>query len=288
MPSVRHEASTYSLHDQPEVALGLLAATGIELPKHDMIHLDSANLPTLQSTDHRADAVITLRLTTKAVLSIVLEIQLRWDDEKTYAWPAYIGNLWERRRCPVLLLVICLNTRTANRCAEPIHLGHPGLVLTPSVIGPQKIPHVTDVDLARAEPALTVLSALAHPGDKTILDLVPAALSPINPAVYTDYTRLLGAALPAASRRYLEGLVKRNAGLLSEFANKHLEDGRTEGRMEGRAEALGEAVLALVDDRKIPVGAADRQRIATCRDEDLLLSWLRRAATATAIDEVFA
>jgi hypothetical protein len=218
------------------------------------------------------------------VLSVVLEIQLRWDDEKTYALPAYIGNLWERRRCPVLLLVICLNTRTANRCAEPIHLGHPGLVLTPSVIGPQKIPHVRDVDLARAEPALTVLSALAHPGDKKILDLVPAALSPVNPAVYTDYTRLLGAALRAASRRYLEASVKRNAGLLSEFANKHLE----EGRLEGRAEALCEAILALLGARKIRVSAADRQRIATCRDEDLLLGWLRRAATATAIDEVLA
>jgi hypothetical protein len=47
-------------------------------------------------------------------------------------------------------------------------------------------------------------------------------------------------------------------------------------------------VIALLDAHKVQLTAADRDRIAHCRDEDLLLAWLQRAAIATAPDEVFA
>jgi hypothetical protein len=126
MPSVRHEASTYSLYEQPEIALGLLAATGVTLPEHDLVHVDSPKLPDLVPTDFEADAVFTVLRSGTPVLSLILEIQLRWDDDKIWVWPAYLANLRERRRCPVHLLVICLGPRTARRCAQPIDLGHPG------------------------------------------------------------------------------------------------------------------------------------------------------------------
>jgi len=45
MPSAHHQAGAYSLHDQPDVALGLLEATGVELPEHDTMHIDSPKLP---------------------------------------------------------------------------------------------------------------------------------------------------------------------------------------------------------------------------------------------------
>ena len=287
MPSARHEAATYSLQDQPEVAVELLRATGIELPEHDEILVDSANLPTLVPTEYRADGVFTLRRSRAPVAAVAMEIQLRWVDEKRYVWPAYLGNLWERRRCPVRLLVVCFDPATAKRCARPIVLGHPGFVLVPHVIGPSQIPHVTDADRARLSPALTVLSALAHPEDKEVLAVVPEALSPLTSGLSSDYTQLLGAALPAASRRFMEDLMAaRRWGF--DILNKAQEEGHEQGLAEGLAEGLARGVLTLLEDRKVRLDDAARGRITSCRDESQLLAWLRRAPRVTTAEELFA
>jgi len=139
MPSARHQVGAYALHKQPDVALSLLQATGVPLPPHDTMHVDSTKLPR-NVNDLEADAVITLTRDGSAVASVILEIQLTWREPKTWTWPAYLASQRERRQCDVFLVVICLNTRTAQRCAEPIKLGHPGFVLTPIVIGPGRAP----------------------------------------------------------------------------------------------------------------------------------------------------
>jgi hypothetical protein len=286
MPSVRHQTSTYSLHEQPEVAVGLLAATGVPLPEHDTVHVDSPKLPNLLPTDFEADAVITLVRAGEPVLSVVLEIQLGWKDDKTWVWPAYLANLRRRRRCPVYLLVICLSTRTATKCAEPIHLGHPGFVLKPLVSGPRDIPRVTDANQARATPALAVLSALAHPRDKAVLKVVPDALSPLNHGAFAGYHRLIEAALPAASRRFLEDLMR--TPYKSEFANKHHAEGYDEGIVEGQARGLARAVLEILDAHRVRLTDSARRRIEECSDESQLITWLRRAADATTVEQLFA
>ncbi len=293
MPSARHQSSTYSLHEQPEVALALLAATGVPLPDHDVMHVDSPKLPNLVPTDFEADAVITLLRDRKPILSLILEIQLRWDKHKIWVWPCYLANLRRRRRCDVHLLVICLSSRTAKRCAQPINLGHPGFVLTPIVIGPEDIPRVTDIDQARTAPALAVLSALAHPRDKAVLRVVPEALSPLHHSLLYGYHQLVAAALPAASRRFLEDVVRTNYP--GTYLDKYHAQGRAEGLAEGLAEGeakgeakgLGRAVLEILDENKVHLSAAARQRIENCRDESQLLLWLRRAAHATTAEDLF-
>jgi hypothetical protein len=286
MPSARHQASSYSLHEQPEVAMGLLTATGVPLPSYDRLQVESPKLPNLVPTDYEADAVITLIRGNRAVLSLILEVQLQWDRHKVWVWPAYIGNLRRRRKCDVHLVVICFSERTAARCAWPIALGHPGFVLHPVVIGPKDIPLVTEIDRARMQPALAVLSALAHPRDQDVLAVLPDALlfSHLNREVYRSYYLLVTAAMPAASRRLLEERMK-SAPYVSEFAAMHeaMGEAKGEARGEARGEAKGlaEAVLALLDERGIRLGDAARQRIADCRDKNQLLTWLRRAAWAS-------
>ncbi len=73
---------------------------------------------------------------------------------------------------------------------------------------------------------------------------------------------------------------RSNTGLLAEFANKHLD--------EGHAKGLADAVLALLDDRKVQLSADTRSRIAECRDETQLLAWLLRAASAATAEGLFA
>ena len=176
MPSVRHEASTYSLYEQPEIALGLLVATGVILPEHDLVHVDSPKLPDLVPTDFEADAVFTV-----------------------------------------------------------LRSG--------------------------------------------------AALSPLNHGTYAGYYRLIEAALPAASRRFLEELMRSaRTPYKSEWANKHHAEGYDEGRVEG----LARAVLELLDSHRVRLSERNRRQIAECDDESQLLTWLRKAADATSADEVFA
>lgn len=55
----------------------------------------------------------------------------------------YLVSLRTRMKCPAILVVVCIESTVAKWCATPIDLGHPGLVLTPLVLGPDLIPLVT-------------------------------------------------------------------------------------------------------------------------------------------------
>lgn len=65
------------------------------------------------------------------------------------------------------------------------------------------------------------------------------------------------------------------------------EEIRDEGRDEGRAEGRAEGLLLLLGVRGIALTDADREKIATCTDPQLLHEWLQRAATASSAEEVF-
>jgi hypothetical protein len=66
-----------------------------------------------------------------------------------------------------------------------------------------------------------------------------------------------------------------------------LAKGRAEGEAKGRAEGKAEAVLLLLETRGAVVPDDARARIMACRDIVQLETWLRRAATAAAVDEIF-
>jgi hypothetical protein len=76
-------------------------------------------------------------------LAVVVEVQLRPDRRKHLSWPAYLATARARLNCPVMLLVICPESRAAAWARRPISLGHPGLVLTPLVLGPDEVPVLT-------------------------------------------------------------------------------------------------------------------------------------------------
>jgi hypothetical protein len=57
---------------------------------------------------------------------------------------------------------------------------------------------------------------------------------------------------------------------------------------QGVTEAKAEAVLRMLDDRKLAPSKEQRQRVMSCTDSTQLDLWFDRAATAVAADEVFA
>src|SRR5262249_27251187 len=176
---------------------------GVSVPAFEQACVSSGELTDVSPTEYRADAVITLTVGGTPVLGVVVEVQLRAVPQKRYVWPAYVAALHSRLKCPVLLLAVCPDPAGAAWCAEPIVVGDPsgdpGLVLRPVVLGPAQVPVLTDPTLARAQPEVAVLSAMAHgerSGQKGVFDALLAALEVVDHDHAKLYADLVLTALP--------------------------------------------------------------------------------------------
>jgi hypothetical protein len=58
-------------------------------------------------------------------LDFQIPAQLRADKRKRFAWPAYVGTLYARVKCPLLLLVVCLDATVADWCGKPVVITDP-------------------------------------------------------------------------------------------------------------------------------------------------------------------
>jgi hypothetical protein len=180
------------------------------------------------------------------------------------------------------VLVVTPRESVADWGREPIDLG-PGGTLTPLVIGPSAVPVVDDVALAEHAPELAVLSVLAH-GQEPLAERIGRAallaalhLSDERQVLYSD---VVFAALSEAARIALEDLMAGGTyEFQSEFAKKHQATGRAEGRAQ--------AVLDVLDARSLRVSDDARARILACTDTEQLAAWVRKAVTATSVDELF-
>jgi hypothetical protein len=284
MPSSLHEALIEMLRHNPGFATELLRLSlGWELPRYERIRMESAEFTDLSPTQYRADAVAVLTAGERRVLGVVVEVQLRPDSDKQWTWPVYLATLRARLKCPTVLLVVCLDAAVAAWCGTSIDMGHPEWILKPLVLGPNQFPVVTDPDEALRAPELAVMSAMAHGAGQDrepVLDTLLVALSTIDEERATLYADVVLSVLPEAARRYLEGLMtSRTYEYRSEFARGYF--------FKGRAEGEADAVLEVLDARGLDVTEDVRERVTGCTDIDQLRTWLRRAATARSIDEVF-
>lgn len=289
MPTHLHETLVELFRARPTLAAELLTGTlGIEVPLHEQARADPADLPDLLPTEYRADAVVVLVQHDEPVMAVVVEVQLRRDGDKRWSWPVYVSTLRARLRCPVELLVVCPDASIAAWCAAPIRLGGSGSQITPLVLGPELVPVVTDPDQASRMPELAVLSAIAHGGEKNhhaVLGALLSALGTIEEQQAFLYLELVHVALPESARRHLEELMSTDTGEeLSSLAQWYVKRGETRGKAEGEANA----VLAVLEARRIKVPDTTRALIAACQDLVQLDTWVRRAATAATIDELFA
>ncbi len=153
------------------------------------------------------------------------------------------------------------------------------------MLGPDLIPVLTDP--AGAAPEVAVLSAMAHGGDpdrRDVLEMLVAALASVETQHAVLYAELVFAALPAAARAHLEALMSTHTHeYLSEYAQKFVAQGEARGEARGKAAA----VLAVLDAQGIAVPHTARARIGECDDPHQLDVWVRRAATADSVKDLF-
>src|SRR5579862_8406628 len=108
MPSYLHELLLLLFRNRSGSAADLLRELDVQLPEYDEIRAESTDLSNLRPAEYRADLVLFLVQGSRKVLGVIVEVQLGYDEDKPYAWPAYVANLRARHRCPACLLVIAI------------------------------------------------------------------------------------------------------------------------------------------------------------------------------------
>jgi hypothetical protein len=299
MPSQLHEALLQLFRNRPPLAPELLRdALGVALPAYTEVRIESADLGDLRPVELRADLVVLLCDDTP-VLGIVVEAQLRRDRRKHFTWPAYVAGLRARIHCPVCLLVVTTDDRVARWAAEPIDLGG-GNRFTPLVLGPAGVPFIDDAAIARSDPELAVLSAMAHGRDadpEAALRVAVAALTAsagLDPERSRLYFDLVAASLGDAARKAFGEMDPAKYEYQSEFARHYIALGRSEGRSEGEAdgkvagkvEGKVELLVRLLTRRFGPLPAAVSERLAATSPAELDRC-AERVLDATSIDDVF-
>ncbi|WP_437959436.1 hypothetical protein WME76_07145 [Sorangium sp. So ce119] len=155
---------------------------------------------------------------------------------------------------------MAIDADVARWCARPIDAGHPGLPLTPLVLGPEGVPVVTDAGQASAAPEVVVLSAMAH-GQGEAAEAIGvaflAAAAGLDEERRAMYGLLVLSSLNAAARRTLEAMMKAGYEFQSEFARSYVA--------KGEIKANARAVLAVLDAHGLEVPAEVRERVlAAC------------------------
>ena len=71
----------------------------------------------------------------------------------------------------------------------------------------------------------------------------------------------------------------RNYEYQSDFARKYVAQGRAGGKAED--------ILAILEERGIPIRTEERERILGTAELEVLNAWVRRAVTVRSTDELF-
>jgi hypothetical protein len=283
MPSLLHEALVALVRESPVFAADLLRdLLHVPLPAFTSASLSSDTIKTVLPVDYHADAVVLLG-DGKTVFGIIVEAQLRPWAEKLFTWPLYAVTARAKHKCPFVLLVVTPDAATARWATQPIELG--GGTWRPLVVGPDGVPVVTDLELAAREPHLAVLSVLAHGGDKDVATALAVAKAAIAGATgQPDATRLL---YYAAIESALGDAARKTFAMLPE-GHRFFSENQRRWFGEGEAKGKAEAILLVLEGRGLPVSADQRKGILACTDMATLDGWLKRAATVSSADQLFA
>lgn len=275
-----HETPLRLLQDNPKLATefycGLL---GQRLPDYTDVRPGSEAITRLDRPEKEdCDGVEVYYHGEIPVFALVFEVQRRPDDDKYYIWPDYLVSIRTRLRCPVALVVICPNERTARWAAEPIETGHLAFTLVPFVVGPDRIPIATSAEQVRGVEQLALLSGMTH-GDGEQGEAVMAALYEalwILPAdLRQKYTRIANRVLSEKALERLEAQVQADTN--EERKMSFIDRLEAQGEVKGKAEGHAAMLLLILEQRGIAIDDAERERITSCTDLEQLQYWATRA-----------
>lgn len=290
--SIEHQGMCKLVSERPEVLLMLMQRElGAAVAGDVALFPAPETIREIRYPEHHVDAAVVLRRAPggEVVEALVTEVQRQPDEEKLWSWPIYVAGTRARLRCPTTLIVLTGDERTARWAAEPIDLGRGHAVLQPLVIGPSQVPRDLELEEARQNPELATLAVIMHgrkPGSKR---LGRAALQAVSEGLDEDAKRyslladLVAACLDEQTLQEIEDEMElRTTPPLSNWARRHFFEGRQEGRQEG----LKQAIVMVLESRRLAPSAGLHEHLAGCTDEAQLEAWLRRASVVARADQL--
>ncbi|MEM9459884.1 MAG: hypothetical protein AAGF11_37255 [Myxococcota bacterium] len=299
MPSMLHEVLVDLIRKNPEMLIPFLQdKLGAVEIRGTRFRPDERNSRQNWSQLPDLDADLVLQLHNRSgrlVCALIPEVQLSRKREKERAWPAYQAGTHRRLDCPTFVVVIAVDPAVARWAAGPFFTGQTHF--RPIVIGPKHLPIIVDPGHARDNVELAVLSGLAHCNEPEAEQIGEALWHALDQGSegqsdrrHDLYWDLFLAAINEATRRHLmirlgsyQPQSEWGKQLYAEGESKGFLEGERKGERKGQAAAL----TMLLQARGLSSEPAVRERINRCRNLKTLRQWLRRAATATHLDEVF-
>jgi hypothetical protein len=289
MPSGEHESPIALAKLDPGLAAWLLAHLfDVKVPDYHHAQAQPTDVRVVVPRTYHTDCMLVFcDAADQTVLAVVLEVQRGWDGSKRWTWKLYVAQLEAELEVNVALLVYCTDPAIARRYRGLFESEGLSLPLRPFIFTPRDVPLVVDVELARADPALVVFSALCHSDDADVDAVFPAlaeALRALGPKKAVLYYDIVLAGLPQAPRARWEAYMSTVVG--SEYRSELFREIDERGQAIGEARGEARAVLTVLNARGMPVPEAVREQILACTDLDQLDAWLRRAIVATSADDV--
>jgi len=290
MPSAEHESPIALAKLDPDLVTWLLTNVfEIKVPDYDHARVHATDVRVMVPATYHADGMLLYcDAADRPLLATVLEVQRSQDRTKRRTWKLYVAQLEAELDVSVALVVFCPDGTLAAWYGRLLEPDASSLTLRPLIFTPNDVPLILDVELAQANPALAVLSALCHGDQDEVDEMFPAlaaALHSVGPGKEILYHDIVLAGLPAPARVRWEAFMttilepqQYRSDVFRRIAAEHEERG--EARGEGRA------VLTVLDARGVEVPAAIREQILACTDLAQLDVWLRRAVTASSAAEV--
>src|SRR5262249_25062612 len=152
----------------------------------------------------------------------------------------YVVQLEAELNVNAALVVYCPDPAIARRYRGMFEFEGLSLALRPFIFTPHDVPLVSDVELARANPALAVFSAICPGDDAEVDEMFPAlaeALRAHGPEKAILYYDIVLAGLPEAPRVRWEAYMTTTVG--GGYRSELLRE--LDARAEARGEARGEA-----------------------------------------------
>jgi hypothetical protein len=314
MPTTERDIIGSLFRQHPAFAAELLSRLrGIPVPPFDEARSESIEVTDLKPAPYAADAAVALVIRKAvpvpgqrvrrrrrpqhdcAVGGIVVEVQRSTEPSKRPTWPVYATRFSARLGgCPVMLLVIATSERVARWASKPIKFSEPWGYLRPVVIGPGSVPAITDPDQARQHPELAVLSARIHGNTRqagAVFRALQVALADIDPNDAQLYYDLLLDGLEPWAQDIFKELTTVTAVIPNDpravNLRRWLEGATAEAHAQGEARGKARAVVAVLAARGVEIPDHVRERISCCTDLGQLDTWIRRAATARTVKELF-
>jgi hypothetical protein len=190
------------------------------------------------------------------------------------------------RFVPTALVVIATTEKVATWAAKPISSFQPGSCFAPWVLGPKQVPRITDIEQARDQVELAVLSAMLHGADRgedsvRIVQVALEVVSELDEQRVLLYNDLMLAALGKLAQHLLEALMERTQHTyLSDFARKYYGQGKAEGKAED--------IMTVLRTRGLEISDEIREKLLALQDQALLETLLERSVSIERIDDLFA